>query len=81
MYIHVAQPSTTLTLKRRQGINATVSSCKDIIYDQFILTAGLTLRFPRELVTSSNNFIDIDGPQSDNTKAIGASNNQAGADI
>ena len=80
MPIHIVQPSMTLTLKRGDGINATVSSCKKM-YDLFIFTAGLTQRFPRGLVTSSNNPIGINGLQSDNTKAIGASNNQAGADI
>ena len=40
----------------------------------------MTQRFPPELVTSSNNFIDINGSQSDNTKAIAVSNSQAGAD-
>ena len=64
------ETATTLSMKRRQGVNATVSSCKDID-DFFTFNVGLTQRFPRAILTSASNFIDINGPSSDqsNSKA------------
>ena len=62
------ETATTLSMKRRQGVNATVSSCKDI-YDLFTFNVGLTQRFPREILTSASNFIDINGPSSDHSNS------------
>ena len=62
------ETATTLSMKRRQGVNATVSSCKDID-DFFTFNVGLTQRFPRDILTSASNFIDINGPSSDHSNS------------